>query len=139
MSGRIGKFVAVSALSSALLYSGVAWSMEACVHHDHHRDRALAQDHHSSHVSSKGTDTHDAVPVIHCASLSEQVGPAARVASAEIRRSDKGFALHAVSFLYTPSAAGENALWLEALFRKTFTTSLTNDVARHLFLSVLQI
>ena len=113
--------------------------MEACVHHDEHTDHALTQDHQSSQVSSKDTDAHDAVPVIHCASVSEQVGPAARVVSTEIRRSDKGVALHAVSFLYAPSAARENALWLEALFRKTFTTPLTNDLARHLFLSVLQI
>ena len=139
MSSQVLKSCAIIALSVALLYSGVAWTMEACVRHDNHTNAATAQDHHSSQVSSKHTDGRDAAPVIHCASLNEQVGPAARIASTDIRRSDKGFALHAVSFLYTPSVARENVLWQEALFRRAFTTSLTNDLARHLFLSVLQI
>lgn len=139
MKGQLLKFCAIIALSLALLYSGVAWAMEACVRHDEHTDHALTQDHHSFQVSLKGTDAHDAVPVIHCAFVNEQVGPAARVASAEIRRSDKGVTLHAVSFPYVLSAARPNTLWLDALFRKAVTISLPNDLARHLFLSVLQI
>ena len=139
MSAQLLKSCAVIALSVALLYSGVAWTMDACGHHDEHTDHALTQDHHSSQVSSKDTDTHGAVPVIHCASVNEQIGHAVRVASTEIRRSDIRAARHTVSSPYALRAARENALWLEALFRKTFTTSLTNDLARHLFLSVLQI
>jgi hypothetical protein len=61
------------------------------------------------------------------------------VASAEIRRADTVVTLDAGSFFYVPFAARKNALWLEALFRKTFTTSSTNGIARHLVLSVLQI
>jgi len=139
MSGQFLKSCATIGLSLALLYSGVAWAMEACVGHDEHTDHALTQDRHSSQVSSKDTDAHDAVPVIHCASVSEQMGPAALMASIEVRHSDKGIALDAVSFPYVLSAARPNTLWLDALFRKAVTISLPNDLARHLYLSVLQI
>ena len=139
MKGQLLKFCAIIALSLALLFSGVAWTMEACVHHDEHTDQALARNHHSSQVSSKNTDAHHAVPVIHCASVSEQMGPAALMASIEVRHSDKGIALDAVSFPYVLSAARPNTLWLDALFRKAVSISLPNDLARHLFLSVLQI
>lgn len=84
-------------------------------------------------------DVHDEVPVIHCASLNEQVGPAVRVASTEIRHSDERIVLHAASFSRALFAARPNALWLEALFRKACGATLSSDLARHLFLSVLQI
>jgi hypothetical protein len=67
------------------------------------------------------------------------VGPAARIASAEIPRSDKGVAAAMVSFTYTVSATLRNDLWLDAVFRRIVTISLPIDRARHLFLSVLQI
>jgi hypothetical protein len=67
------------------------------------------------------------------------VGPAARIASLEIPRSDKGVALHMLSFPDAVSAALKNNLWLDAVFRRIVTISLPIDLARHLFLSVLQI
>jgi len=67
------------------------------------------------------------------------VGPAGRIASAEIPRSDKGVALDMVSFPYAVSATLRNDLWLEAVFKRIVTVSLPIDFARHLFLSVIQI
>ena len=133
MSGQVVKLGAVIALSLALLYSGVAWAMEVCVGHDEHRDHVLTQNHHASQVSSKDTNAHDAVPVIHCVSLNEQIGHAVRVTSTEIRRSENGVAIHAASFSCTLFATRPNALWPEALFRKAHTSSLSSDLARHLF------
>jgi hypothetical protein len=119
MSCRIVKFSAVIALSLALLYSGVAWAMEGCVGHGGHRSHPAVQDHHLSQFSSKDADTHDAVPVIHCASVSEQIGPAALTDSIEVRHLEKGIALDAVSFPYVLSAARPNGLrpidWREKL------------------------
>ena len=139
MSSQLLKPCAIVALSLALLYSGVAWTMETCAHHAEHTDHALTQDHHSFQVSSKNRDAHETVPVIHCTSLNEQVGPAVRIASTEIRRWDKSIALHAPSLSAAHFVPERRALWLEALFRNGLMLSLVDGLARHLFLSVLQI
>jgi hypothetical protein len=67
------------------------------------------------------------------------VGPAARLASAEIPRSDKGVAIYMVSLRDPVSAMLRNNLWLEAVFKRIVTVSVPIDLARHLFLSVFQI
>jgi hypothetical protein len=113
--------------------------MEACVGHGGHRGHPAVQDDHLPQFSLGHAQPHDSVPVIHCTSVSEQIGPAALMASIEVRHSDKGIALDAVSYPYVLSAARPNTLWLDALFRKAVTISLPNDLARHLYLSVLQI
>ncbi len=137
MSRRIFKCSGVMVLALALLYLGVAWALDACGWTGGHAEHAAGDSDHVSHVSSIVAD--DEVPLIHCASLNEQVGPAARVAPTEVRRSDNGVALHAASFSLALFAARPNALWLEALFREARGATLSSDLARHLFLSVLQI
>jgi hypothetical protein len=139
MSGRVLKSCAVIALSLALLYSGAAWAVEACVRHGDHTDYAVAQDHDLPQVSLNRAHPHESVPVIHCTSASDQVGPAVRVASTEIRRSDKGVAFHAASLPGPHSAVLRNNLWLEAVFSKTAEFFLPIDLERRLFLSVFQI
>jgi hypothetical protein len=67
------------------------------------------------------------------------MGPVARIASAEILRLDKGAAAAMVSFPYTVSATLRNDLWLEAVFKRIVSVSLPIDLARRLFLSILQI
>jgi hypothetical protein len=127
-------------LSLLLSYVGAAWALEACLRHDDHSDHAtLEKSSHShafvDHDSSQGPS----VPVIHCTSLIQQLGPAARIASAEISRPDKVFAFHTGSFPDAVSAGLRNDLWLEAVFRRIITFSSPIDLARHLFLSVLRI
>ena len=140
MSRQFLKPCGILALSIALLYSGVAWTMEACLRHDGHSDHRVTEDHHSSEAPSQHAHPEDqSVPVIHCTLLIHQVGPAARVASAEISRSDKGVALHIVAVPVAVSDVLRNDLWLEALFKKILTLSLPIDLSRHLFLSILQI
>lgn len=127
-------------LSLLLLYGGVAWALEACLRHDGHYDHASSEDRSDSQAFVSHDDSRDAsVPVIHCTPVTEQVGPAARMASAEIPRSDKGVALHMVSRPDPVSPVLGNNLWLEAVFKRIATISLPFDLARHLFLSVLQI
>jgi hypothetical protein len=140
MSRQFLKASGILALSIALLYSGVAWTMEACMRHDGHSDHRVTQDHHNSEVSPQHTHPEDqSVPVIHCTLLIHQVGPAVQVASAGIQRSDKSLALHAAFLPDAVSAVLRNDLWLEALFKKILTFSLPSDLSRHLFLSILQI
>ena len=127
-------------LSLFLTYAGVAWALHACLRHDGHSDHSTFENHSDSH-SSIGHDhsSHPSLPIIHCTSVDHQVGPAARIASAEIPRSDKGVALNMVSFPYAVSATIRNDLWLEAVFKRIVTFFSPIDPARHLFLSILQI
>jgi hypothetical protein len=118
-------------LSLFLTYAGVAWALEACLRHDGYSHSPALVDHDSSQDPS--------VPVIHCTTLTQQVGPAARVSSPEISRSDKYAVLYVVSLFDAFSAALKSNLWLDAVFRRIVTISLPSDLARHLFLSVLQI
>ncbi|MGH7847761.1 MAG: hypothetical protein ACREQW_21675 [Candidatus Binatia bacterium] len=132
--------LSVTFLSLFLGYAGVAWALEACLGHADHSDHAI-QEHHPDSNTLVGHD-HSQDPsatVIHCTRLSQQVGPAARVASAEISRPDKGFALHMGSISDAVSASLRNDLWLDAVFRRIVTLYLPVALARHLFLSVLQI
>ena len=127
-------------LSLFLTYAGVAWALEACLRHDGHSDHSTFENRSDFHAQV----VHDhsqapSLPVIHCTSVTHQVGPAARIASAEIPRSDKGVALHMVSLPDAVSAVLRNDLWLEAVFKRIVTVSLPIDFSRHLFLSVIQI
>ena len=129
----------ILALSLAFLYSGVAWTMEACIRHGH-SDHQVTKDQHNSETSSHHTHSEDqSVPVIHCTLLIQQVGPAVQVAATEIPRSDKGVALYMVSLPDAVTVVVRNNLWLEAVFKRIVTSSLPIDFARYLFLSVLQI
>jgi hypothetical protein len=132
--------LSVTFLSLFLTYAGVAWALEACLRHDGHSDHSTFENHSDSHSSVGDDHSPDpSLPIIHCTSVAHQVGPAARLASARIPRSDKGVALDMVSFPYAVSATIRNDLWLEAVFKRIVTFSSPIDPARHLFLSILQI
>jgi len=131
--------LSVVCLSLFLTYAGVAWALEACLRHDGHSDHSTFENHSDSHSSVGEHSPDPSLPIIHCTSVAHQVGPAARIASAEIPRSDKSVALDVVSFPYAVSATPRNDLWLEAVFKSIVTFSSPIDLARHLFLSILQI
>jgi len=134
------KSASILILSVLFLYAGVAWALEACLQHDGYSRHAATEHHLDSHgVSSQDNSIDPVVPIFHCTSVNEQVGPGLRVASPEIPRSDKGLALHAAFLPDAAAALLRNDLWLEAFFRQILTFSRPIDVARHLFLSILQI
>ena len=135
------KRVWIFLLSLLLIYGGVAWAVEACLRHDQHLHHELSEHRFSSQAAETGDESYDrSLPVIHCAPISQHVGPAARAASIEIPRSDATIALHPASLPNALSTLASNEnLWLEALFKKLVTFSPPIDLARHLFLSVLQI
>ena len=116
-----------------LFYAGVAWALEAC----------LLDHGHSDHALSEARVSHDpprdpSVPIIHCTSVTQEMGPMARVASAKISRSDKIILLNIASLPGARAALG-SGLWLDALFKRATAFPLPINLARHLFLSVLQI
>jgi hypothetical protein len=124
-----------------LVYAGAAEALKGCLTHEDHFDH-----HHSAghHADSDISLTHDhsrspSLPIIHCATMEQRLGPGLQVASAKLIRLDQITSIH-VSFLQEPaSPVSRNSLWREALFKTALTFSLPNDLARHLFLSVLQI
>lgn len=127
-------------LSLFLTYAGAAWALEACLRDDGHSDHSSFENP-SDFPAQVGHDhsTDPSLPIIHCTSVTHQVGPVAGIASAGIPRSDKGVALDIVSFAYAVSATLRSDLWLEALFKRIVAFSLPSDLSRHLFLSVLRI
>jgi hypothetical protein len=140
MNSQFLKRCGMVALSIAVLYAGVAWTMEKCLRHDGHSEHVAIENHDQTQAAWESDRSQDAsVPVIHCAPLSAEIGPAARAASAEIRRSDRGVSLHAASPTDVFFAVLRNDLWLEALFKRIVTFSLPIDLPRHLVLSVLRI
>jgi len=127
-------------LSLFVTYAGVAWAFEACLRYDGHSDQSTFENRSDFHAPVGHDHSQDpSPPIIHCASVTHQVGPAARIASAEILRSDRAVAVAMVSFPYTVSATLRNDLWLEAVFKRIVSFSLPIDLARRLFLSILQI
>lgn len=134
------KRVAAIALSFFFIYAGVAQALTACLHHHSHLDHA-AEDHHSdSHALASHDDSRSpSWPAIHCPSAEDRIGPAVLVASAKLSRLDRVQFIHAFFLPETASSAFRDSPWLQALFRRILTFSLPNDLARHLFLSILQI
>ena len=127
-------------LSLFLTYAGAAWALDACLRDDGHSDHSTFENRSDSHAQVGHDHSPDpSLPIIHCTSVTHQVGPAARIASTEIPRSDKDVALDLGSFPYIVSATLRNDLWLEAVFKRIVTISLPIDLARRLFLSILQI
>jgi hypothetical protein len=134
------KRLAASLLVFFLVYAGAAEALKGCLSHDGHSDHHFEDHHFDSGISA----THDhsrssSSPIIHCPTAEQRLGPALQVASPNLNRFDLVTSAHA-SFVPEPaSPAFRNSLWREALFKRILTFSLTNDLARHLFLSILQI
>jgi hypothetical protein len=127
-------------LSLFLMYAGIAWVFEACLSPDGHSDHSAFENRSDFHVEVGHDHSQDrSLPIIHCAPVTQEVGPAARIASGEMPRSYKSVALYMVPFPYAVSAALGNDLWLDAVFKRIVTFSLPIDLARRLFLSILQI
>jgi hypothetical protein len=141
MKRQFSKSCMVVGLAIIFLYSGVAGAVASCLGHDHHLDFRASEQHHQHQVSRNNhEDPHDpSLPVIHCTSVSHQAGPAVRGASIELTQFTKGLRFQTSLLPQALSPVFGNSVWREAVFRKVLPISLPADLARHLFLSVLQI
>jgi hypothetical protein len=133
--------ITVVLLSGFLVYAGAAEALKSCLRHEDHADHHHFESHHSDSGISV---THDhspssSWPIIHCTTSEQRLGPALEVASANLSRLDQITSVHASIFQQPASPVSRNNLWREAVFKIILTFSLPNDLARHLFLSVLQI
>jgi hypothetical protein len=131
--------LAASLVCIFLIYAGTVEALNGCLSHDGHSDHHL-----EGHYSDSGMSvTHDhsqspSWPIIHCPTPEQQLGPAIQVVLPNVNRFDPVMPVHP-SFVPEPfSPVSKNGLWREALFKRILTFSL-NDIARHLFLSILQI
>ena len=132
--------VAAILFSVFLIYAGAAEALVGCLSHDGHSDH-----HHLDHSYDSGISAaHDhsqsaSWPVIHCPTPEQRLGLALQVVSPKLSRFDLITSVH-VSVVAEPgSPLSSNSLWLEAVFKRNLAFSLPNDLARHLFLSILQI
>src|SRR5262245_49887659 len=115
--------ITVILFSFFLVYAGVAEAFKDCLTHednsDHHHSEA---DHDDSGISL----THDhsqspSLPIIHCATMEQRLGPGLHIASAKLIRLDQITFIH-VSFLREPaSPVSRNSLWREVLFKIALT------------------
>jgi hypothetical protein len=134
------KRIAAIALSFFFLYAGAVQALTACLHHHSQLDHA-AEDHHSDSraLASHNDSQNPSRSIIHCPSVKNRSGPAVVVALAKLSRLDEITFVHASFLPETAASVFGDSPWLQALFRRILTFSLPNDIARHLFLSVLQI
>jgi hypothetical protein len=114
--------------------------LKGCLSHDGHSDHHFEGHHFDSGISA----THDhsqspSSPIIHCPTAEQRLGPALQVDSAKLSRFDLITSAHAFFLPEPASPVSRNSLWREALFKRILAFSLPNDLARHLFLSILQI
>jgi hypothetical protein len=135
--------VFVSLFCLFFLLSGPMSAWADCFRHSHE----TVEDHHQyegRHSFSGISATHDhspspSWPIIHCPTAEQRLGPALQVASPSLYRFDRVTSVHAFFVPEPASPVSRNSLWLEALFKRILAFSLPNDLARHLFLSILQI
>jgi hypothetical protein len=132
--------LAASVVCFFLLYAGAAQALEACLGHDGHSGHHFAGHHFDSGISAPHDHSRSpSWPIIHCPTAEQRLGPALQVASPNLNRSDLVRSVHPSILPETGFPVSRNGLWLEALFKRIFAFSLPNDLARHLFLSILQI
>jgi len=129
----------VAGLFSLLLaYAGAAHALERCLAHDH-SNHALEDHHSQSAIAADHEHSQDpSLPVIHCPTAEKRLGPALQVPALKLNHLNSVPAVHAAFLPETAFLTFRSGLWLEAVFRGRFV-SLPTDLARYLFLSILQI
>ena len=132
-------------LSFFLLYAGVVWALEACLHQWNHVDGAAFlsdEPHHRSDYSFSNDfdSSHRPAANLQCPDLRHQIGPMAQISSASRLAPYPGDALLKGS---PPSGSvasnGIKDFWLKALFEWFPSFSFLSGLAHYLFLSVLRI
>ena len=132
-------------LSFFLLYAGVVWALEACLHQWDHVDGAAFlsdEPHHRSDYSFSNDfdSSHHPAANLQCPDLRHQIGPMAQVSSAFRLAPYPGNALLKGSPFSRSVASNEiRDFWLRALFEWFPSFSFLSGLSRHLFLSVLRI
>jgi hypothetical protein len=126
------------------LLSGPISAWADCLRHSHEAVEDHRHQFDGHHSDFKISATHDyprspSWPIIHCPTLEQRLGSALQVASPNLYRFDRVTSVHPMFLPGSASPVSRNSLWLEALFKRILAFSLPNDLARHLFLSILQI
>jgi hypothetical protein len=132
--------ITATLFSFFLVYAGAAEALKGCLGLDGHSDHHFEGHHFDSGISAAHDHSRSpAWPIIHCPTVEQRLGPTLQVASPNFNRFDLVTSVHASLLPELASPVSRNSLWLEALFKRILAFSLPNDLARHLFLSILQI
>jgi hypothetical protein len=134
------KRVATILFSLVLVYGGVAWTLGKCLSHESQHGHSIEHRESHTHDATILNDSrHSSALVIHCPRAEMRIGPAAQSGPSHLGRWNGVTTVHAHSFYKPASPTFRSSLWMDAVFRRIVTISLPIDLARHLFLSVLQI
>jgi hypothetical protein len=131
--------LAASLVCFFIIYAGAAQALVTCLGHDGHSDHHLEAHHSDSEMSVTHDSQAPAWPVIHCPTPEQRLGPVLQVTPPNLNRFDLVTSVHPSLLQEPASPVSRNSLWRDALFKRSLTFSLTNDLARHLFLSILRI
>jgi hypothetical protein len=133
------KRIAVILFSLVLVYGSVGWALGKCLSHDRQHEHSIEAHNSHSHGSTSLDDSRGSfLPVIHCPPAEMRIGPAVQSDSTQLRLY-KVSTIRASSFHKPASLTLGRRLWLEAVFRRTPASLYPDDLARHLFISILQI
>ena len=144
MSRHFVKSSGVVFLCMILLYSGVAWALEACLHQDGHADHAASlhsQTRRSDHSISDGLASPDGAPAsLHCLDSHDPVGPTLQSSSASrVAPSTRGAVLKAFFSPQSVATSQARDFWLRAPFRRFSSLSFLSRLSLQLVLSVFLI
>jgi hypothetical protein len=132
------KRIGVILFSLVLVYGGVASALEKCLSHDGNHEHSVASHDSSSDDPTLEHSGDSSWPFIHCPQAEIRVGPAVQSGSTQFR-SHRVTTIHAFSFHEPESLTCRHKLWLDAVFRRTRSSSYPDGVGRHLFFSILLI
>jgi len=132
---RLGTIV----LSILVLYAGVAWALEKCWAREGHADYVASETHHDSHSSLRHSHpSDDSFSLIHCCSLADRVGLAAKTAVTRLPRPIEEISLDRYRSVL-PVSVGLSGSGLLISLRRNLTFSFHAGIPHHLYLSVLHI
>jgi hypothetical protein len=135
------KHFGIIVLSILVLYAGAAWALEKCWDREVHADHPASGAHHHSHSSlghSYPSDDSLSLSLIHCFSVTNQVGPATTTATTRLSRPPEGVPLFR-SDLILPLLMGLSGPRSLIALSRNLTFSFHAGIPHHLYLSVLHI
>lgn len=133
------KIAAVLALSTALVYSGVAWAVANCSTDRSHSSHVIADHHDNAHPAHHRDHSSDPVGLfIHCASPLHEPRQAVIVTSTTRIRATKAVPIHK-SLLPCAIAHVFRRDSLQPVIKQVSPDAFLLNFSRRLFLSILQI
>lgn len=143
MSCRFFKSCGVAFLSVVLLYSSVAWAVEACLFQNEHVEHAASlngqQHQHDIPLSNDAAAPDRPGVKLHCMDLQYQTELMPETSLSQWREFFGSIVVQGSPYLALPESSETRDLRLRALFANSSSSPIPSGLERHLFLSVFLI